>query len=199
MKGWAWICIISIILFVACGFWLLAFRPGDDIPSSTRESFRETPQAKLKDIHLVEMRGDQRMWEANADQVQIFEQRNITRISKMQRQIKLVLYQDENALTCYADEGEIDNQSKEVNLQGNLMAQSREGTTVWTDSVLWSPQSKKLSTDKQVTIKREGLIVQGLGMEADLALEEVKILSHITSSFDPSNAQFSPSRLGRNP
>jgi LPS export ABC transporter protein LptC len=52
-----------------------------------------------------------------------------------------------------------------------------------TDSVRYLPREKRLLTDKPVTIVREGFILQGLGMEADLALEEVRILSDVVSKF----------------
>ena len=198
MRGKTWILIVFLFLLTALGLWLLIVKPERDTSPPAKESIRETPQAKLLGVHLTEMEGNQRMWEANADQIEVFEERNTVRISKLQRQIKLVLYRDEDTLTCYADEAEINNQNKEVNLLGNLMAQSREGITLWTDSVKWLPQRKKLVTDKRVTIRRQGLVVQGLGMEADLALEEVKILSDITSSFELSGKQFAPKGWGRN-
>jgi len=190
MRTQTWIFIFSLCLFTALGLLLLIVKPEQDISSPSKEPIRETPQARLLGTRLVEMEGDQRMWEANADQIEVFEDRNTTRISKLQRQIKLVLYRGEDTLTCYADVAEINNQNKEVNLLGNLMAQSRDGITLWTDSVTWLPQRKRLLTDKPVTIRRQGLVIQGLGMEADLALGEVKILSNIISSFEVSKGKF---------
>lgn len=179
-----------LCLMAALGLWFLIAEPGKDTPSPVTEPVRGAPQAKLLGVHLLEMEGDKRMWEANADQIEVFEDRNTIRISKLRKQIQLILYRDQDTLICYANAAEIDNQSREVNVLGDLMAQSKEGTTLWTDSVHWFPESKKLLTDKQVIIRRQGLLVQGLGMEADLALEEVKILSNISSQFEISGSQF---------
>jgi LPS export ABC transporter protein LptC len=175
---------------VALALWFYVLKPEKGISPPAKASVQEIPQAKLLDIHLVEMEGNRRMWEANADQIEVFEEKNVTRISKLQNQIKMVLYMDNDVLTCYADEAVIDDQTKRIDLLGNLTAQSQQGPTINTDFVQWFPQEKKLRTDKPVTVTRQGLIIQGLGMEADLALEEVKILSNILSSFQASDQQF---------
>lgn len=190
MRGQAWICIGSCLLLVALALWFYVLKPEKGISPPAKASVQETPQAKLLDIHLVEMEGNRRMWEANADQIEVFEEKKVTRISKLQNQIKMVLYMDNDVLTCYADGADIHDQIKRIDLLGNLTAQSQQGPTIKTDFVQWFPQEKKLRTDKPVTVTRQGLIIQGLGMEADLALEEVKILSNILSSFQASDQQF---------
>jgi LPS export ABC transporter protein LptC len=190
MKGHRWIWIVFLGVMAALGWWFLIMEPGRDSPSTGTETVRGTPQATLVGVHLLEMEGDKRMWEADADRIEVFEDTNTIRISKLRRQIQLVLYRDQDTLTCYANAAEIDNQSREVEVRGDLMAQAKDGTTLWTDSVRWLPESKRLLTDRQVTIRRQGLLVQGLGMEADLTLEEVKILSDISSQFEVSGSQF---------
>ena len=135
------------------------------------------------------------MWEADADQIEVFEEKKMTRISKLQKQIRMILYMDDDVLTCYTDEAEINDETKRIDLLGNLTAQSQQGITMKTDFVQWFPQERKLRTNKPVTVIRQGLLIQGLGMEADLALEEVKILSNIFSSFQESDQQFSPGGL----
>jgi LPS export ABC transporter protein LptC len=195
MKGHVWIFTGCFILLAALCLWLLLLKPENGISPLHKPSLRESPQARLLDVHLVEMEDNQRMWEADADQIEVFEEKNRTRILKLQKQIKMVLYMDKDVLTCYADEAQISDQAKRVDLLGNLMAESQQGIVVRTDSVQWFPQEKKLRTDKPVTVVRQGLTVQGLGMEADLALEEVRILSNISSSFQTSDQQLTPKGL----
>ncbi len=195
MRGLAWICIASCLLLIALASWLWILKPENGTSSSTKASVQETPQVKLQDIHLVEMDGNRRMWEADADQIEVFEEKKMTRISKLQKQIRMILYMDDDVLTCYTDEAEINDETKRIDLLGNLTAQSQQGTTLKTDFVQWFPQERKLRTDKPVTVTRQGLLVQGLGMEADLALEDVKILSNIISSFQASDQQLSPGGL----
>ena len=199
MRRLAWIGIASCLLLVAVAFWLWILRPENGIPSPVKAPVQEIAQVKFRDIHLVEMEGNQRMWEADADQIEVFEEKRMTRISKLQKQIKMTLYMDNDVLTCYTDQAEINGETKRIDLQGNLTAQSQQGIMVRTDSVQWFPRERKLRTDKPVTVMRQGLLIQGLGMEADLALEEVKILSNIVSSFQASDQQLAPGgmRKGR--
>jgi LPS export ABC transporter protein LptC len=187
MKGQARLYIVLLsLLLVLLGLTLFILRPDSGTVSPSRTSVREAPDSRLRDVHFVEMQGDRRVWEASADRIELFEAEHLTRISKSEKQIKLLLHKDDHVLTCYADEAEIDNQTQEVDLRGNLMAQSREGVTMWTDSVHWSPQKRQLLADKEVTLKQEGLLIRGLGLEADLALEEIRILSNVQSSFEGS-------------
>jgi LPS export ABC transporter protein LptC len=178
--------VLLSLLLVLLGLTLFIMRPNSGTVSPSKTPVGEVPDSRLRDVHFVEMQGDRRVWEASADRIELFEAEHLTRISKSEKQIKFLLHKDDHVLTCYADEAEIDNQTQEVDLRGNLMAQSREGITIWTDSVHWSPQKRQLLADKQVTLRREGLFIQGLGLEADLALEEVRILSHVYSSFEGS-------------
>jgi len=192
MKGQTRIFLALLCLFGALGFGHLILKPGKDAPYPLEESNQETSQAKLSGVRLVEMNGNQRMWEAQADQIEVFGEGSNIRIFKRKRQIKLVLYRDQDTLICYADAAEIKSQSqeKEVNIVGNLMAQARDGITLSTDSATWLPQQRRLFTDKPVTITQQGLMIQGSGMEADLTLGEVKILSNITSRFEASSKEF---------
>ena len=187
MKGQARLHIVLFsLLLVLSGLTVLILRPDKGSVSSSQTSLQEAPDSRLQDVHFVEMQGDRRVWEASAERIEFFEAEHLTRISKSDKQIRLTLHKDDHVLTCYADEAEIDNQTQEVDVRGNLMARSGEGITIWTDSVHWSPQKKQLFADKQVTLKREGLLIQGVGLEADLALEEVRILSQVHSSFEGS-------------
>ncbi len=198
MRGLAWICIASCLLLIALASWLWILKPENGTSSLPQASAQETPQVKLQDIHLVEMDGNRRMWEADADQIEVFEDKKMTRISKLHTQIRMILYMEDDTLTCYTDEVEINDETKRIDLLGNLIAQSQQGTTIRTDFVQWFPQEKKLRTDKPVTITRQGLLIQGLGMEADLALEKVEILSNIISSFEESDQQLSSRGLKKN-
>lgn len=196
MKGVFWICIPLFSFLLILGLWIIVFRPEIGTPSLSQKANHDPPQARLLGAHLIEMEGSRRVWEANADQIEVFEEEKVTRISKLQKQIQLILYQDDDLLTCYADAAEIDNKTREVELIGNLVALSREGISVLTDSVHWSPEKRRLFTDKQVTVRQHGLVIQGVGMEANLTLEEVKVLSNISSSFDTNNRFQGPSQWG---
>ncbi len=198
MRGLAWLCIAFCLLLIALASWLWLLKPENGTLSPAKASAQETPQVKLQDIHLVEMDGNRRMWEADADQIEVFEDKKMTRISKLHTQIRMILYMEDDTLTCYTDEVEINDETKRIDLVGNLTAESQQGTTVRTDFVQWFPQEKKLRTDKPVTITRQGLLIQGLGMEADLALEKVEILSNIISSFEESDQQLSSRGLKKN-
>ncbi|MDH7498978.1 MAG: LPS export ABC transporter periplasmic protein LptC [candidate division NC10 bacterium] len=199
MKGRTRILFALLCLIGALGAWFLLLQPGRDASSPPKESSREIPRAKLSGVHLLEMEGNQRMWEAQADRIEVFDEEGSIRIFKQERQIQLVLYRDQDTLICYADAAEMKNQGreKEVHVTGNLRAQARDGITLRTESATWLPGQKRLFTDQQVTITQQGLMIQGLGMEADLTLEEVKILSNITSRFESSGQKFGTSGWGR--
>lgn len=180
MKVWWWISAVCLSVLLGWGLWSL-FDPVGDKPPSGSTHVAESPQSSFRNIHMVEMAGERKTWEAYADRIEVFEEKDTIHIGKSRRQIQLTLYRDQDMLTCYADAAEIDNRKREVVVEGNLKAVSKDGTTVLTNSIRWLPDIKKLVTEDKVTIRREGLLVQGSGMEADLALEEVRLLSDISS------------------
>jgi len=157
------------------------------------------PDLVLRQIHLVETRGESTLWEVWADQVEMREAEGSGLLSRVNNPVVVVLYFNEGQLRCTADRATVDLKTKDVRLDGAVVARSDQGTQLETDSVRWIAASRRLVTDRPVTISRGNLVTQGRGMDAETSLERVRIFQNITSYLQPSGTAPRTGRRGASP
>jgi LPS export ABC transporter protein LptC len=75
----------------------------------------------------------------------------------------------------------VDLKSKDVRLEGEVVARSDQGTELRTEELRWLAASRRLQTDRAVTVTRGALVSRGRGLEAETDLEQVRIFQNITS------------------
>jgi len=98
----------------------------------------------------------------------------------------VALYSAQGQLRCSANRVLVDLKTKDVRLEGAVVAQSdQQGGQVETESVRWIAASRRLVTDQVVTVTRGSLMTRGRGMEAETSLERVRIFENITSVLQP--------------
>jgi LPS export ABC transporter protein LptC len=88
----------------------------------------------------------------------------------------------------------VDLKTKDVRLEGAVVARSDQGAELRTESLRWIAATRRLLTEQSVTITRGGLLTQGRGLEAETGLERFRIFQNITSQFGPSQALTGRSR-----
>ena len=81
-----------------------------------------------------------------------------------------------------ADQGKVLHDTKTIILTGHVLIKQLPGInsrhiTLLTDKMMFYPQMSLAKTDRPVTIKRPGMIVKGVGLQADLKTGEIKLLS----------------------
>ncbi len=153
--------------------------PGSNPAAST------PPDLVLRKIHLVEARGESVLWEVWADQVEMREAEGSGILSRITNPVVVVLYSAQGQLRCTADRAIVDLKTKDVRLDGAVVARSDQGSQLETDSVRWIAASRRLVTDRPVTISRGNLVTQGRGMDAETSLERVRVFQNITSYLQP--------------
>lgn len=139
------------------------------------------PEITLRQIHLIETRGGSRQWELRADRAEVHEREGYTLLSRVGRPVEVLLYSSQGQLTCTANRVKVDLTTKDVHLEGEVLARSDQGAELRTEALRWMAASRRLVTDQPVTVNRGGLVSRGRGLEADADLEQVRIFQNITS------------------
>jgi LPS export ABC transporter protein LptC len=130
---------------------------------------------------MVETRGGTKLWEVRADRAEVHEREGYTVLSRITRPVEVTLYSSQGQVTCTANRATVDLASKDVRLEGGVVARSEQGTELKTETLRWIAASRRLQTDQAVTVSRGGLQTRGRGLEAETGLERVRILQNITS------------------
>ena len=81
-----------------------------------------------------------------------------------------------------ADRGELFTESQDVNLSGNVVAETAEGYTIRTDTIKYIARDKKVSTADPVSFSSREMVMTGKGMVIDLEEEKLYILEEVKAS-----------------
>jgi LPS export ABC transporter protein LptC len=126
--------------------------------------------------------------------VEVNEREGFTVLTRMTRPIEIAFYSSQGKVSCVANRATLDLKTKDVQLEGAVLARSDQGVELRTELLRWIAASRRLQTDQPVTIVRGGLVSRGRGMEAETDLERFRIFNNITSQFGPSPALTGRSR-----
>jgi LPS export ABC transporter protein LptC len=157
------------------------------VPSAASAQARNggPPEVTLQAVHMLETRAGSRLWEVRADRADVYERDGYTILSAQTRPVEVILFSSQGQLTCQAKRATLDLRTKDVRLEGAVLARSDQGTELKTDSLKWTAASRRLQTEDPVTIRRGGLVSQGRGLESETGLERVRIFQNITSQLRP--------------
>jgi len=75
--------------------------------------------------------------------------------------------------------GRIDDQNKNMFARDSVVAVNDNGTILETEELHWNNTTKKITTDKFVTITTKDEIIQGYGLESDQTLKNYKIFEPV--------------------
>ena len=144
-----------------------------------------SPSISLQQVHMIETRDGSKLWEVRADQVEVNEREGFTVLTRVVRPIQIEFYSSQGQATCVADRATLDLATKDVRLEGSVVARSEQGMELKTEHLSWIAASRRLQTDQPVTITRGNLVSRGRGMEAETDLERVRLFQNITSQLGP--------------
>jgi len=89
----------------------------------------------------------------------------------------------------FSDTGRIPADGKIVVLEGNVVALSNDPQEpqikITTSLINVVPGEKRAYTNRKVVIERDGRIINGIGMEADLETNQIKLLSNVNGKYAP--------------
>lgn len=163
-------------------------------PGELNRDAAASPSVSLQQVHMIETRDGSKLWEVRADQVEVNERQGFTVLTRIARPIQIAFYSSQGQVTCVADRATLDLTTKDVRLEGGVVARSEQGMELKTEQLRWIAASRRLETDQAVTIVRGNLVTRGRGMEAETDLERVRILQNITSQLQPAPAPAGRSR-----
>jgi LPS export ABC transporter protein LptC len=185
---WLWLTVIPVGALFASDV-VPPVRAADTAGTGT-----SSPEIVLQRVHMVESRGGATVWEVRADQAEVNEREGFTVLTRMTRPIEITFFSRQGQVSCVANRAILNLKTKDVRLEGAVVARSDQGAELRTELLRWIAASRRLLTDQPVTIIRGGLLTQGRGLEAETDLERFRIFQNITSQFGPSQALTGRSR-----
>ena len=131
---------------------------------------------RLEKIRFVEDKHGQKTWELEAKSVQQYQNQNIMVLED----IKVTFYAKEGrTFILTGKQGKVHQDSKNVDLVGDVVLTSSDGYELKTYSVAYRHSEKIVSTSDPVEIEGEQIHLTGKGMLVNIESKTCKILSEV--------------------
>jgi len=167
-----------VALFAVIGFFLI--KAGyEGIEDSVLTDPVQEEGLRLKNIHYIQDNPDEGVkWILDADEVNISKDRQY--ISFNNFHLKL---EPETDLTIelIGSKGNYDKISDEINLSGDLKGHTNNGYRISTDHILYKQKEGHLKGDGTVEITGPFFSVRGKGLQLNLKMETIRIISDTTT------------------
>ena len=148
-------------------------------PAATNADYR------LKQVHLQEQGRDGSRWQLDAEYAETFEEQNKTTMRKVTIKVDQPSKGDQasRSWTVTGDEGDLNQDTKDVELRGNVVLVSSNGLRLETDRLRWDAEGQRAWTEDPVVIYRAGAVVRGTGFESRVAEEISNIKGRVRATF----------------
>jgi len=161
-------------------------------PAATNADYR------LKQVRLQETGRDGSRWQLDAEYSETFEEQNTTAMKKVTIKVdqpSKSASATSRSWTVTGDEGELNQETKDVELRGNVVLVSSDGLRLETEQLRWDAEGQRAWTSGPVTIYQAGTVVRGTGFESRVAEEATSIKGRVRATFKRAPAE--PVAAGR--
>lgn len=137
----------------------------------------------LQKIHYSETKGGIKKWDLVADKADYDKGNDIILLEK----IRLVVLSatDSGDITLTADRADYLSKSKNIKLQGNVVAKSASGMVFTTGHADYAAAKSMIHTTDRVKFVDKGLTIEGRGMECMTESKKIKVLQDVTATYLP--------------
>jgi LPS export ABC transporter protein LptC len=175
---------LGVILFVTVVIGVLIVR-GHRASTPREEIVSTQADQEIREIHLQEdAKGGGYRWRLDAERAETFPGTGKTLL----RKVTIGVEEPGRKWKVTSDEGDLIQDTRDVELRGNVVLVSSEGLRVETTVLKWMNADGKVWTTEPVTIYRSGGVVRGTGLDAMPSQEIAVVHGRVTATFGATKA-----------
>jgi len=145
---------------------------GEGLPKISTEG----ADMRLEKIRLVEDKHGQKTWELEAKLIQQYQDQNIVLLED----VKTTFYmKDGRSFILTGKKGKVYQDSKNMELAGDVLLTSSDGYQLKTHSVFYDHLKKRVTTSDPVEIEGKEIELVGKGMLVDMEAKILKVLHQV--------------------
>lgn len=172
------IILVCVAIFVAAVATVLVVN-GRAVRAPKPERVATRADYRIKEVHLQEEgRGGVR-WQLDADQAEAYDGAGRTTLKK----VRIRIEEPARSWTVTGDEGELAQDSKDVELRGNVVLEASDGLRLETTRLRWEASKRRAWTDDPVTVYRPGAVVRGQGLDARVGEQHTQVTGRLRATF----------------
>ena len=170
---------LGVILFVTVVIGVLIVK-GHRSSAPREELVSTQADQEIREIHLQEdAKGGGYRWRLDAERAETFPGTGKTLL----RKVTIGVEEPGRTWKVTSDEGDLIQDTRDVELRGNVVLVSSEGLRVETTVLKWMNADGKVWTEQPVTIYRSGGVVKGTGLDAMPSQEIAIVRGRVQATF----------------
>lgn len=194
--------ILGVVVVVSgtIGFFIL--RPANmNISVGSVSVMGTDADLKMDRVHIVQNKQGLKNWEMWADTAKVYQKKDYTQLEN----IRLRFYpKNGKIMNVTADKGQMENESRNMHLQGNVLILSQDGLSLRTESLRFHPKEKRIHTEEKIVVEGKSFRLTGVGLHGRTDLgeyslkEKVKAVLHDPKLSGSNGFSASANASGRN-
>ena len=120
----------------------------------------------LEDLHYTQTEDGRRRWTLDADKAEYQRDNSLAKLEA----VKLLLYDagQFGDLTLQADQGQLAQETSQVDVWGNVILTTGRGDQLFTERLHYDDQVRQLSTEDPVRLLSSQIELTGIGLQIDI-------------------------------
>jgi LPS export ABC transporter protein LptC len=144
----------------------------------SQEPASASADLRVKEVDLEEVTKGVR-WRLRAEQALMYEQEGRTTL----RNLTVRVFQKDRSWTILGEEGDLDQNTKNVEVRKNVVITSSDGLRMDTSVIRWDADAQRLWTDEPVTLSRDGSVVRGTAFDMTTDDETATVTGRVRATF----------------
>jgi len=170
---------IAIIISTFFLYLIISYQPFRD-RSKTDPLPKTTSDLMLQKARMVEMEGDKKKWELEADVAEYFTDKKFS----LFKEVKVIFYDKEgNEIILTGKEGKVFTETKDIEIKKDVQIINNEGNKLNTESLFYNSKTKIANTSDPVKFEGNEFILTGNGARLDVETGKIAILNNVNSTF----------------
>lgn len=169
---------IFLLAFTVCAALAAFFFTAREPRKALLEKMAEKVDLQAKAVHYTQVGSAGMTWEIDADSASYQKKGEVALFEKVR--IRLVM-KDGRVFVMRGDRGRMDTRSRDVSIEGNVVALSENGDRLTTERLVYIDKRRRIETNLPVVMENKKMRVRGVGMVLDLKGETLALLSRVRS------------------
>ncbi|MFQ5914396.1 MAG: LPS export ABC transporter periplasmic protein LptC [Nitrospinota bacterium] len=183
LKFWLLLLIGSVLATVA--FFLLTNTRERLMPKRFELSGTDA-DLRIKDVFLTEDKGGAKAWELKAEWARMYRKKNKTIFEDLRVKVYV---KGRRPMHITGEAGEMDNETKDIRIRGNVEIVSEEGYTLRTESLVWHNERREIVTEEAVAMAGKNFRLTGRGLRVKVDDERLWLQKQVTANLMPTALQ----------
>ncbi len=154
----------------------------------------ELPDQEVSDFVLTETDQGRPQWTLYARYAATYQAKNLV----VSRDIRVDFFDEKGARSSEltAQQGEIQQQTRDMTARGKVVLQTTEGTRMTTDELHFNNDKQLITSDKLVRVDRQGDVLEGTGFASDPDLHHFEFKKQVHATVRGKSGELIESRKG---